>query len=108
MEATVIEQEGRQLSEAEAARLAELERIVDDAICSVRGGLLAIGPALREIQQSRLYRQSHATFEDYCRCRFGLRKSHVYRLLEAETVMANLLSPPVSDGGKVGNDLHEL
>jgi hypothetical protein len=79
---------GQRLSEAESVRLAELEEVVDR---SVQTSLKA-GAALREIQADRLYRQSHATFEDYARDRYGFEKSHTYRLIQAAHVI-EVLSP---------------
>ena len=38
----------------------------------------------------RLYRHTHATFEDYCRERWGMNRAHAYRLIDAATVAVNL------------------
>lgn len=46
--------------------------------------------ALRTIRDSRLYRQTHATFEDYCRQRWGFSRQHAQRLIDFAEVAANL------------------
>jgi DNA adenine methylase len=48
------------------------------------------GAALRAIRDGRLYRQSHATFEGYCRERWGLSRIHAHRLVEATAVVGML------------------
>lgn len=60
----------------------------------IEGGLqtfVEVGSALMEIRNSRLYRASHATFEDYCRQRWGMSRIHAHRMIEAETVATHLL-----------------
>lgn len=45
-----------------------------------------------DVRDARLYRQTHGTFEDYCKERWGMHRSRAYRFIEAaETVEA--LSP---------------
>jgi hypothetical protein len=44
------------------------------------------GEALREIRDRKLYRERHATFEDYCRSRWGMERAHAYRLIAAAGV----------------------
>jgi hypothetical protein len=74
------------LTEIETARLAELEAIVErDQQAFVR-----VGMALLEIRGLRLYRESHATFGDYCRERWRMSRPHAYRLIGAAETMANL------------------
>jgi hypothetical protein len=70
----------RALTEAEAARLAELEGIIERSF-------VEIGLALKEIRDSRLYRATHASFEDYCPDRWGWQASRARQLIgAAETV----------------------
>jgi hypothetical protein len=40
-----------------------------------------VGRALRTIRAKRLYRETHATFEDYCRERWGLSTRRAYELI---------------------------
>jgi hypothetical protein len=49
-----------------------------------------VGAALMTIRNSRLYRDSHATFEDYCQQRWAMTRRHANRLVEAAEVIANL------------------
>lgn len=72
----------------QTARLAELEAVI-------AGGLqtfVDVGLALLEIRDSRLYRESHGTFDDYCRERWHISKTHANRQIEAAEV-AGLLTP---------------
>jgi hypothetical protein len=48
------------------------------------------GAALKELRDKRLYRSTHANFEDYCRDRFGFSRRHPYRLIDAAIVVENL------------------
>lgn len=58
------------LTEAERANLAHLEQVGGQTIVEAGGQVVEAGEALREIRDSRLYRETHTTFEDYCRERF--------------------------------------
>ena len=49
-----------------------------------------VGNALKEIRESRLYREDYVNFEDYCRERWGFSKRHSNRLIEASTVVAEV------------------
>jgi len=49
-----------------------------------------VGNALLAIRDGRLYREQHATFEAYCRERWGMKRAHAYRLIESAGVMDNL------------------
>lgn len=64
-------------------RFEQLEAVVQSGL----QGFLEVGNALVEIRDSRLYRESHATFEAYCRERWEITKSRAYQLIgAAETV----------------------
>jgi hypothetical protein len=54
------------------------------------GLTVEVGAALLTIRDSRLYRQNYATFEDYCRERWGIKHSRAYQLMDAAGVMRNL------------------
>lgn len=46
-----------------------------------------VGNALAEIRDGKLYRQTHSTFENYCRDRWGFSRPRAYQFIEAaETV----------------------
>lgn len=51
-----------------------------------------VGLALTEIRNNRLYKETHGTFEDYCRERWGWNRSYAYRQIAAAET-ASLLSP---------------
>jgi hypothetical protein len=43
-----------------------------------------------EIRDGRLYRQTHATFEDYCRERWGMARNYANKMIAAAEVATNL------------------
>lgn len=45
-----------------------------------------------EIRDSRLYRESHGTFEEYCKSKWGLKQSRAYQMIDAAKVSTNLKS----------------
>ena len=49
------------------------------------------GCALRELRDRKLYRSTHETFEKYCQDRFGMQRRHPYRLIDAASVVDNIL-----------------
>lgn len=59
--------------------LAECEEVIE------RGRLtfLEVGSALAAIRDGRLYQNTHATFEAYCRERWGMSRQHAYRQIAA-------------------------
>ena len=76
----------RELAADEAGRLEELEIVIAENF----QGFYAVGCALAEINASRLYRQKHVTFEDYCRERFEVSRQSAYQYIEAKKTMDNL------------------
>jgi len=75
----------------EQTRLDELERVIDGGLA----GFLAVGGALAEVNENRLYRASFATFEDYCAERWGLSRKRAYDLMAGAEVVAGL--SPIGD-----------
>lgn len=49
------------------------------------------GCALRELRDRKLYKSTHSSFEQYCEDRFGMRRRHPYRLIDAAIVVDNIL-----------------
>jgi hypothetical protein len=80
-------QELAQLSLTESSRRAELERAIAQGLTT----FITVGNALLEIRDSRLYRDSHATFEDYCRDRWGMSRFYAHRLIDGAETAENLL-----------------
>lgn len=58
------------------------ERVIQDGLAK----FVEVGEALREIQEKKFYRATHATFEAYCKDRWDFSKSRAYQLLEASLV----------------------
>lgn len=85
---TVVESviEGEVITLEEATRLIELELIVETGLTV----FVAVGNALLEIRDSRLYRQNYRTFEAYCRDRWGMVRRNADRLIQAAEVAENL------------------
>ncbi len=80
------------MTRAERARRCALEVVIEDGLATFYG----VGKALLEIRDSRLYRSSHDTWEDYCRSRWKMTRVHAWRLIEAAAV--------VDDGIQIGNE----
>lgn len=74
------------LATQEAERLADLEVTIAQGLTT----FVEVGAALAEIREARLYRETHGTFEDYCRERWGMSRTHANRLVESATVVRNL------------------
>lgn len=74
------------LTTTEAARLEELKAVV------FRGSriFIEVGTALAEIRDLRLYRGTHATFEEYCQEVFGWNRDRAYKLIESAEVAKQL------------------
>jgi ParB family chromosome partitioning protein len=78
------------ISGAEAQRLMALETTIERGLYT----FVEVGNALLEIRDSRLYRTTHGTFEDYCRERWGMKRSYAYELIDAAGVVGNLSGIP--------------
>src|SRR6266404_3639004 len=75
-----------ELTIIESARLQELEQQMEQD----QAAFARYGNALLEIRESRLYRQSHATFEDYCLERWQMNRAYAGKLISAAQVATNL------------------
>ncbi len=71
------------LAPDERSRLTELEQIVEEGF----EAFVVVGRALLEIRDSRLYRETHTTFEAYCRERWGMSARHANRTIAASEVV---------------------
>ena len=82
-----LEKYEQPLMPAEERRLAELEQIIQDNFL----GFVAVGQALAEINEQRLYRtESGRTFEDYCTQLWDMNVRHAYRLIESARVVEQI------------------
>lgn len=82
-----------ELTTWEQDRLSVLEEVIDYGLQT----FVDVGEALMEIRDSRLYRDDYSTFEGYCQDRWGLNRSHSYRLMDAAKVVGNLQMSPMGD-----------
>ncbi len=49
-----------------------------------------VGAALMKIRDSKLYRESHGTFEEYCREKWGFTRMKASQFIAASEVMENV------------------
>jgi hypothetical protein len=73
-------------------RFTELEAVVERHLET----FLSVGRALAEIRAKRLYRLQHATFEDYCRHRWGFSGARGLDLVRSASVAEVLLAGPAA------------
>lgn len=84
---TVTRKAAKSLTTAERTRLTEAETVIQNHFESFSKA----GDALVDIRDNRLYRETHGTFDDYCRERWEMSKSQANRLIAAATVMHNIV-----------------
>jgi N6-adenosine-specific RNA methylase IME4 len=68
------------------ARLRELEALIERYLV----GFMEVGKALTEVNSSRLYLETHPTFEAWVRDRFNIGRQRAYELMNATAVTAEL------------------
>lgn len=76
------------LSHEESVRLQSLEQTIEHGLQT----FVEVGTALMEIRDSRLYRETHSSFEDYCRRRWGWSRIQAHRQIAAAEVCQNIMS----------------
>lgn len=69
------------------ARLAALEQVIEEGMAA----FVAVGTALAEVRDGRLYRAEHATFEAYCEVRWQMSRRRAYQLMEAADVVCTMV-----------------
>ena len=78
--------------------LAECEATIERGVRSY----IEAGEALRTIRDDQLYRETHGTFEDYCRERWGWSRQRSLQLIDAAsvtTIVVSLNAPaPANEG----------
>lgn len=74
------------LTKQESKRLKDCEEAIERGLQT----FYEVGSALAEIRDSRLYRISYATFEDYCQERWGMSRRRGYELIAAAAVVENV------------------
>ena len=70
---------GEEIESNERHTLAECERVIERGMQT----FVEVGEALAKIRDSRLYRETHATFEAYCRERWGFTRMRASQLIES-------------------------
>lgn len=85
------------LTPEEAADRKDLEKIVDKNLDNFQQAAFQIGGALTGINQKRLYRSTHESFEDYVLERFGLSRPHAYSVMGAAATFSALTEGQVVD-----------
>jgi hypothetical protein len=76
----------RMLIPNEQTRFAELELVIDRGLRT----FIEVGDALREIRDSRLYRETGGTFEEYVKARWGWSRRRAYQLIAGADVAGNV------------------
>jgi len=67
-------------------QFADLEAVIERG----RQTFIEVGDALKQIRDRHLYRETHATFEAYCRERWGWSRSYAHRNIEAAEAVQTL------------------
>lgn len=75
-----------ELTKGEKKRFSDLCGVVDRGIKS----FFEVGMALSEIRESRLYRETHDNFEDFCRERWDIGKTYAHGQIQAYHVVENV------------------
>ena len=83
VEVEVPKETSSQLSPTERRLRGQLEKAVERAFWEA-------GSALAELKARELYRDSHKTFESYCRSRFGHSRQKAYFLMKAAEIYQHL------------------
>ena len=74
------------LTAPEKKSLAKCERVIEKGLAT----FVEVGQALFDIREGKLHRSTHDVFEDYCKERWEIAKSHAYRLIASAEAVANL------------------
>ena len=74
------------LTVIERNNLVELEETIQKHLSA----FYEVGFALMQIRDNRLYRETYATFEEYCREKWHFSKTHANRLISSAEVADNL------------------
>ncbi len=77
-----------ELSEEELRRLEVCEKTIREGM----GTFVAVGKALMEIRDARLYRRTHPSFGEYVKSVLALSRPRAYELIDSAQVMADLSS----------------
>jgi predicted Rdx family selenoprotein len=95
---------GEPLSPAEVRHLKSLEGRIAKGLQTFR----EVGVALMEIRDSRLYRASFESFEDYCRERWQLGRDRAYQFIGAAEVIKAIGDDPALANEAQARELVEV
>lgn len=87
----VIEATPAQLTDLNGDERKELKQC-ESVIEGGKKTFLAVGNALSQIRDGRLYRETHKTFQDYCQKKWNFDKSYANRLISAAAVVATIVA----------------
>ena len=82
-----------QLTPREVGDLKALEVRIEEG----QQAFVVVAQALLEIRDRKLYRDTHSTFQNYCRTRWGFSGTHAYRFIEAAGVIQDIKTSPIGD-----------
>lgn len=74
------------MSTTDLSTLAGCEAVIERGL----GTFVEVGEALLTIREARLYRETHKTFEEYCRERWGFNRNRASQLIVAAEVAGTL------------------
>jgi hypothetical protein len=101
MQVEVLGEVDTPLSVREEKRLAELEQIIQENF----RGFVAVGQALAEIRDTRLYRHYYPLFEDYCRNLWDMSHQRAFQLEASAKVIDNLATIVATSGDETTIDV---
>ena len=93
-----LKQKGQFMSEdlmekTKIEKLLVLEKTIEEGLRT----FTAVGDALLQIRDGKLYHQQYSSFEDYCLEKWDMDHSHAYRLMKSAEVVQNLKSSPIGE-----------
>ena len=86
--------ENELLSPVEKRNLKALEKIIDDGL----KGFVAVGTALRQISEEKLYRTKYESFEEYLKERWTLGRSYAYKIMQGSEIAERI--PAITNEGQ--------
>jgi hypothetical protein len=88
------------LSFEEVVRLETLEAEIQEGLES----FIKVGNCLLEIRESRLYRETHKTFEEYCQVKYGLSYRRAHHLMESAAIVNGLEEENLKNFSGLGDE----
>ena len=79
----------RALEPAEATALEALEQTIISNTAQLGTAFQETAKAYHEIRRQKLHLGSHTTFAEYCKVKFGIQRSHAYRLSDIGEMLAS-------------------